>query len=57
MGRNKKTNTDEFKKECIEGLMEGKPASGVCAGNSTSPSTLFDWKRTFLDIGFCNKEN
>lgn len=57
MGRNKKTNTDEFKKKCIEGLMEGKPASGVCAGNSTSPSTLFDWKRTFLDIGFCNKEN
>ena len=56
MGRNKKTYTEEFKKKCIKELLYGKPASEVCAGNSISPSTLFDWKRTFLDNGFCNKE-
>ena len=56
MGRNKKTYTEEFKKKCIKELLDGKTASEVCAGNSISPSTLFDWKRTFLDNGFCNKE-
>ena len=56
MGRNKKTYTDEFKKKCIQELMEGKSASEVCADNSISPSTLSDWKRAFLDNGFCNKE-
>ena len=56
MGRNKKTYTEEFKKKCIKELLDGKPASEVCAGNSISPSTLFDWKRAFLDNGFCNKE-
>ena len=45
MGRNKKTYTDEFKKKCIQELMEGKSASEVCADNSISPSTLSDWKK------------
>ena len=56
MGRNKKTYTDEFKKKCIQELMEGKTATEVCADNSISPSTLSDWKKTFLDNGFGNKE-
>ena len=56
MGRNKKTYTDEFKKKCIQELMEGKSASEVCADNSISPSTLSDWKKAILENGFGNKE-
>ena len=56
MGGNKKTYTDEFRKKCIQELMEGKSASEVCAENSISPSTLSDWKKTFLENGFDNEE-
>ena len=56
MGRNKKTYTDEFKKKCIQELMEGKSASEVCADNSISPSTLSDWKKAILENGFSSKE-
>ena len=56
MGRNKKTYTDEFKKKCIQELMEGKSASEVCADNSISPSTLSDWKKAILENGFGSKE-
>ena len=42
MGRNRKPYTDEFRKKCIQELMEGKSASEVCADNSISPSTLSD---------------
>ena len=56
MGRNKKTYTDEFKKKCIQELMEGKSASEVCAENSISPSTLSDWKKAILENGFGSKE-
>ena len=56
MGRNKKTYTDEFKKKCIQELMEGKSASEVCADNSISPSTLSDWKKAVLENGFGSKE-
>ena len=56
MGRNRKTYTDEFRKKCIQELMEGKTASEVCADNSISPSTLSDWKKSFLDNGFDNEE-
>jgi transposase-like protein len=56
MGRNKKTYTDEFKKKCIQELMEGKSASEVCADNSISPSTLSDWKKVILENGFGSKE-
>ena len=56
MGRNKKTYTDDFKKKCIQELMEGKSASEVCADNSISPSTLSDWKKAILENGFGSKE-
>ena len=56
MGRNRKTYTDEFRKKCIQELMEGKSASEVCADNSISLSTLSDWKKAFLDNGFDNEE-
>ena len=56
MGRNKKTYTDEFKKKCIQELMEGKSASEVCADNNISPSTLSDWKKAILENGFGSKE-
>ena len=56
MGRNKKTYTDEFRKKCIQELMEGKSASEVCADNSISPSTLSDWKKAVLENGFGSKE-
>lgn len=56
MGRNRKPYTDEFRKKCIQELMEGKTASEVCADNSISPSTLSDWKKTFLDNGFDSEE-
>lgn len=56
MGRNKKTYTDEFKKKCIQELMEGKSASEVCADNSISPSTLSDWKKAILENSFGSKE-
>ena len=56
MGRNKKTYTDEFKKKCLQELMEGKSASEVCADNSISPSTLSDWKKAILENGFGSKE-
>ena len=56
MGRNKKTYTDEFKKKCIRGLMEGKTATEVCAENSISPSTFSDWKKSILENGFGSKE-
>ena len=56
MGRNKKTYTDEFKKKCIQELMEGKSDSEVCADNSISPSTLSDWKKAILENGFGSKE-
>ena len=56
MSRNKKTYTDEFKKRCIQELMEGKSASEVCADNSISPSTLSDWKKAILENGFGSKE-
>ena len=56
MSRNKKTYTDEFKKKCIQELMEGKSASEVCADNSISPSTLSDWKKAVLENGFGSKE-
>ena len=55
MGRNKKTYTDEFKKKCIQELMEGKSTSEVCADNSISPSTLSDWKKAILENGFGSK--
>ena len=55
MGRNKKTYTDEFKKKCIQELMEGKSASEVCADNSISPSTLSDWKKAILENDFGSK--
>ncbi len=47
MGRNKKTYMDEFRKKCIQKLMEGKSASEVCADNSISPSTLSAWEKDF----------
>ncbi len=56
MGRNKKTYTDEYRKKCIQELMEGKSASVVCADNSISPSTLSDWKKAILENGFGSKE-
>ena len=56
MGRNKKTYTEEFKKKCIKELLDGKPASEVCADNSISPSTLSDWKKAILENGFGSKE-
>ena len=56
MGRNKKTYTDEFKKKCIQELMEGKSASEVCADNSISSNTLSDWKKAILENGFGSKE-
>ena len=56
MGKNNKTYTDEFKKKCIQELMEGKSASEVCADNSISPSTLSDWKKAILENGFGSKE-
>ena len=56
MGRNKKTYTDEFKKKCIQELMEGKSASEVCADNSISQSTLSGWKKAILENGFGSKE-
>ena len=56
MGGNKKTYTDEFRKKCIQELMEGKSASEVCADNSISPSTLSDWKKAILENGFGSKE-
>lgn len=56
MGRNKKTYTDEFKKKCIQELMEGKSASEVCTNNSISPGTLSDWKKTILENSFGSKE-
>lgn len=56
MGRNRKTDTDEFMKKCIQELMEGKSASEVCADNSISPSTLSDWKKAILEKGFGSKE-
>ena len=56
MSRNKKTYTDEFKKRCIQELMEGKSASEVCTCNGISPSTLSDWKKAVLENGFGSKE-
>ena len=56
MGRNKKTYTDEFKKKCIQELMEGKLAIEVCSGNNIFPSTLSDWKKAILENGFGSKE-
>ena len=56
MGRNKKTYTDEFKLKCIKELLDGKAFSEVCSSNNVAPSTLSDWKKSFLLNGLGNKE-
>lgn len=55
MGRNKKTYTLEFKRKCIEELMNGKEFGKVAADNNIAPSTLSGWKKEAL-ANFGSKE-
>lgn len=56
MGRKKKTYSDELKRKCIGELMDGKSFGEVCSTNNVAPSTLSDWKKSFLDKCINDKE-
>ena len=49
MGRKKKTYSLDFKKKCIEQLLDGKAFAQVCTDNCIAPSTLSPWKKSVLE--------